>query len=111
MGHFDSYDWDIIIKDTSIENDNANEQEEKDKSFMLDFIDKNDDVLKQRQMQHMWDNQIYNGKRPDLNSKRSKERFDWNDKHEWNAPIEIADTDDGENAAKEFFNRPFPKKE
>jgi hypothetical protein len=68
--------------------------------------DKNDDVLKQRQMQHMWDNQIYNGKRPDLNSKRSKERFDWNDKHEGNRPIDIPDTDDGENAAKEFFNRP-----
>lgn len=66
--------------------------------------DENDNALKQGQMERMWKRQY--GQRPDLNSKRSKERFDWNDKHEWNRPIVSPDTINGENAAKEFFNRP-----
>jgi hypothetical protein len=77
------------------------------------ILNEDDDALKQRQMQRMWDKQY--GQRPDMNSKRSKKRFDWNNKQGYDFdPLER----EGENATKEFLNRPnaandfkhFPRK-
>lgn len=76
-------------------------------------MNESDDDLKQKQMDRMWNTQ-YPKQRPDLNGKRTKKRFDWNDKTSDSIYfangktyyIDPTDPIEGEKASKEFLNRP-----
>lgn len=77
--------------------EDGNPQEELERQKVLKRITKPSQEA-QKQMDSMWDRQF--GKRADINSKKTKKRFDLNkDNYDY-------DYFGGEGAAKEFYNRP-----